>query len=675
MNETRNQNSETRKVLGVFLVSGFLSLVCLGPARATCTGASPTWTSTPDQASVSQCVANAQAGDTINVTAGSATWAVSVTVSKDLAIIGNGPSATVITGSGGDCFVLDLAYTTRVSGFTFTSCLVELTNNPVAGKTFRIDHNSFYSAATWLQMGLMQQGVCNGSPSTVLYPTGLLDHNTFTNWRLLPEGTYCMLADGNMQHALHARSLPIGTGTEAIYIEDNNFIDTLGNPDFTDSNYSGRYVARFNTATTAGGAWEIHSVQGANRAVQYWEIYQNVVTNTGSNGFWYPLIFGRGGTGFIWGNQTSSNYTNDIMLDNVRSMGDPGDGVGRCDGTSNWDENSGTVTGSGYACRDQIGRGPDTTQWTPGQPFTEPLMPAYFWNNVKGTNTPLSIVLDQACGVSNCFTAPGHNPIDIVQNRDWYTQNTSFNGTSGVGVGILANRPASCTTGVAYWAIDQGNWNQSGNGAGQGVLYQCSAPNTWTLYYIPYVYPHPLVSGTTSPPNITAFSASPTSITSGQSSTLSWTVSGETSLSISPSIGNVMGQSSITVSLSTTTIYTLTAANSGGSAFQNVTVTVTSDSSGGGNTTGSFAPQVYPNPWRSDRGYPAQITFDQLTGNTTLKIFTVSGHLVKTLTTSASSIPWDLTNDSGSTVASGIYIYLITDSQGDKVRGKVAVIK
>jgi hypothetical protein len=92
-------------------------------------------------------------------------------------------------------------------------------------------------------------------------------------------------------------------------------------------------------------------------------------------------------------------------------------------------------------------------------------------------------------------------------------------------------------------------------------------------------------------------------------------------------------------------------------------------------TTSSFAPQVYPNPWRSDRGYAQQVTFALLTGNTTLKIFTVSGHLIKTLNTSNASVTWDLTNDSGDKVASGIYLYLITDSQGDKVKGKVAVIK
>src|SRR5213076_1545599 len=34
----------------------------------------------------------------------------------------------------------------------------------------------------------------------------------------------------------------------------------------------------------------------------------------------------------------------------------------------------------------------------------------------------------------------------------------------GIGHGTLANRPTTCTTGVGYWASDQGSWNTSGSG-------------------------------------------------------------------------------------------------------------------------------------------------------------------------------------------------------------------
>ena len=87
------------------------------------------------------------------------------------------------------------------------------------------------------------------------------------------------------------------------------------------------------------------------------------------------------------------------------------------------------------------------------------------------------------------------------------------------------------------------------------------------------------------------------------------------------------------------------------------------------------AVKVYPNPWRSDKHAGKSVTFSGLTTGTTIKIFSVSGHEVRELNTDGPSTTWDLTNDSGDKVGSGIYLYVITDGQGDRVRGKVAVIK
>ncbi len=86
--------------------------------------------------------------------------------------------------------------------------------------------------------------------------------------------------------------------------------------------------------------------------------------------------------------------------------------------------------------------------------------------------------------------------------------------------------------------------------------------------------------GTTPPvsaPVIASFTATPSTITTGASSTLAWSVSGATSLSINQGVGTVAG-SSTTVSPTSTTTYTLTATNSGGSATATAMVTV----SGGG---------------------------------------------------------------------------------------------
>lgn len=81
-------------------------------------------------------------------------------------------------------------------------------------------------------------------------------------------------------------------------------------------------------------------------------------------------------------------------------------------------------------------------------------------------------------------------------------------------------------------------------------------------------------SAPVAPPMISSFSASPASISSGQTSTLSWLVSGATSLSIDNSVGDVTGTGSKVVTPSVTTTYALTARNSGGSVTASTTVTV-----------------------------------------------------------------------------------------------------
>lgn len=82
------------------------------------------------------------------------------------------------------------------------------------------------------------------------------------------------------------------------------------------------------------------------------------------------------------------------------------------------------------------------------------------------------------------------------------------------------------------------------------------------------------VNVTPAPPVIAEFTATPTTILAGNSTTLGWSLTGATSLLISPSVGSVTG-SSVSVSPTTTTTYTLSAMNSGGTVTKTVTVAVT----------------------------------------------------------------------------------------------------
>jgi hypothetical protein len=78
----------------------------------------------------------------------------------------------------------------------------------------------------------------------------------------------------------------------------------------------------------------------------------------------------------------------------------------------------------------------------------------------------------------------------LLNNRDFYEQCGSknpsctggFTGAYGTGSGLHSAIPFTCTTGVAYWATDQ------------STLYKCTATNTWTAFYQPYTYPHPLTA-------------------------------------------------------------------------------------------------------------------------------------------------------------------------------------
>jgi hypothetical protein len=91
--------------------------------------------------------------------------------------------------------------------------------------------------------------------------------------------------------------------------------------------------------------------------------------------------------------------------------------------------------------------------------------------------------------------------------------------------------------------------------------------------------------------------------------------------------------------------------------------------------SGLSAGRVSPDPWRSDRNGGVPITFDQLTLGSQIKIFTLSGHWVRTLDASDGFANWDLRNDSGENVASGLYLYVLTNSQGQKATGKLAIIR
>jgi hypothetical protein len=95
--------------------------------------------------------------------------------------------------------------------------------------------------------------------------------------------------------------------------------------------------------------------------------------------------------------------------------------------------------------------------------------------------------------------------------------------------------------------------------------------------------------GQVSKPTIGSFTASPTSINSGSSTTLSWTTTGATSIAILPTtFTSTSASGSTSVKPATTTSYNLQATNSAGTASAVVTVVVGTSSGGSKPTISSF---------------------------------------------------------------------------------------
>jgi hypothetical protein len=89
---------------------------------------------------------------------------------------------------------------------------------------------------------------------------------------------------------------------------------------------------------------------------------------------------------------------------------------------------------------------------------------------------------------------------------------------------------------------------------------------------------------------------------------------------------------------------------------------------------------VYPNPFKPGSGgdYDATyITFSNLTTQATIEVFNIAGERVVKLEkqSSGKELQWDATNDSGKSLASGVYIFRVSNDDGQNNTGKFAIIK
>jgi hypothetical protein len=247
----------------------------------------------------------------------------------------------------------------------------------------------------------------------------------------------------------HLTALSMGSFQQMIELPFNGPDSTAGwTTPHTPGSPNAIYIEDSNFAHPGGNIWDgsnvIQEYYGARVVARYNNINAAQLEVHGSEGAiggrWWEFynnrltnggICIRAGSGVIFNNTGSTAYF--VMLEED----------------------------SGYPALYQVGRGQNQI-----------LFPAYVWGNT------LPPGLNQGGMCSNA------SPNMVQLNRDVYIPSS---GTT---------LPATCSVGQGFWKTDEGgDWDTTNGTAQDGALYKCTSTNSWTLYYTPYTYPHPLQQG------------------------------------------------------------------------------------------------------------------------------------------------------------------------------------
>lgn len=434
-----------------------VSIFITGNALAACTGTSPTWTTTPDYASVDSCVSNALAGDTINFTSsGSATWSSTITISKALTINGNG---TTLTASGslpyGFFFLNNFTSTSlmRITGFTFqmAGANMGIYSSAVDLTQLRIDNNTFHHGSTQME---------------ITGAKGVIDNNYFYN-----SIGYSIIYSAGSRAQADASWVSMAAGTsDALFIENNhlikdaNYTGTVYGTDI-DTNNGGKLVIRYNDFdSTTSPASIISSVYPI-------QLHGNACGGCSGSVYWQADADARRGQSVV------EIYNNTLQGRRIDRLA--------------------TIRGSAALIHDNqiLGTSPygthilfyeeeyDITYWTDPIRSTYPAEDqthnTFIWNNTyRG--------YDLNEGVYGTVASDGF----ITKDRDYFLHAPCGASDTTDGFGN------TCTHGKATFTGLNG---ASGSYPTDGITYPTKGTMVFTatgdnayLGYTPYTYPHPL---------------------------------------------------------------------------------------------------------------------------------------------------------------------------------------
>ena len=433
-------------------------------------------------------------GDTVIVPAGSCNWNATITIKKAITLEGAGVSATKITStfkengkSNQEQFIKytpsssDANTLFRVTGFQF-DCKRYTPVITIAGptnvhiKNIRIDNNRIINtqrtegnygrtiAFTGLSAGVIDNNYMQGNIS--------IGH---TRWGAAWSNPAMISWDN-------------GTD-DNLFIEDNYFVED-NYSQIAAVSQSGSIVFRYNTCdyTTHTGTYfypfDTHGNQdGPFYAAFGAEMYGNKIK--GNSGTSHNIAELRGGRHKVFYNGS----------------------IGSIGKLTLWETHGDTWQSptTGYTC--PAGTLYAGTKTCSADGRTQAPEETYIWNNRFGNSTPSAeLAYFNWTGGHNTYPDPAiTGALDLRENIEFWLPNSGCTGAScNAGVGCGTTLPTSCAVGTGYWKTTQPCSNVPLSSIGQnpsvpisGTLYRCTKTNTWSPYYTPYAYPHPLRSGET----------------------------------------------------------------------------------------------------------------------------------------------------------------------------------
>lgn len=405
-------------------------------------------------ADVTAAVAAATYGDTVILPAGeSVEWATGITINKGMTIKGAGVDLTIINCAS-DYPANDV--------FRYEPDATSLTNNTLfeIGK-MTIDQDNHTGACVQIR------NVGDYSPyqyitNVKIHDLKLVNHNNPSSaaqikiqgkvygvaWNIqFIDTTNSFSVYGSDQNSwgdCYPSDIACGNANN-FFLEDSTVSFTgvwTGDPGMIYSGQGGRIVVRYNswdcTGVTGGALWDVHGIQSYPGMEQYATITAEYYNNTVTNAACYESMLHRGARLMMFNN---------------------------------------TVAATGAIRYAQYGD-EELAYYHVNAPnhdvYPQDICQSYQWSNVVNGSTVTSWTK------SADYKGDDYEGTPRTENVHFWNHNASFDGSAGIGVGLLSARPATCTTGVGYWATDT------------NTFYRASATNTWGTYYTPYKYPHPL---------------------------------------------------------------------------------------------------------------------------------------------------------------------------------------